>query len=431
MAARLTLAPRRRSPARSWEGPQPLPTQEVSRSASVAFLSSFPPRACGIGTFTADLADAIDLAQPEAMPARVIAIQPKGQSYRYGPRVRWTIERDLRSSYEEAAAAINYAPVEVVSVQHEYGLFGGEKGADLLAFVRAVRKPVVLTLHTVLEQPSSALRQVTEALAAEASAIVVLAERAKQILAEHYPGVPQAKLWFIPHGTPVTTLQSTAHTKRALEWEHRTILSTFGLLSPGKGIEEALSALPRVVERHPEVLYLILGETHPEVRRQHGETYRECLQRHVEALGLQHHVHFENHYLTQAELLTYLHATDVYVIPYLNPLQISSGTLAYALAAGKAIVSTPFVYAQELLSEGRGLLARFKDSDSLAAGINLLLEQPDLRRQMEQAAYAYGAQMHWPQVGRAYRQVFQHVLAARSVAASSDVHAVAFSSDRV
>ena len=431
MAAHQTLSPRRRNPARSWGGPQPLPTQEVSRPASIAFLSSFPPRACGIATFTADLADAVDRAQPEAMPAQVIAIQPEGQSYRYGPRVRWTIERDLRSSYEEAAAAINHAPVQVVSIQHEYGLFGGEQGADLLAFVQAVKKPIVLTLHTVLEQPGLVLQQVTEALAEAASGVVVLAERAKQILAEHYPGVPQEKLWFIPHGTPVTTLQSTAFMKRALGWEHRTILSTFGLLSPGKGIEEALSALPRVVERHPEVLYVVLGETHPEVRRKLGESYRGYLERRVEALGLQHHVRFENRYLTREEVLAYLHATDVYVIPYLNPLQISSGTLAYALAAGKAIVSTPFIYAQELLSQGRGLLARFKDSDSLAAAINLLLEQPDLRRQVEQAAYAYGAQMHWPQVGRAYRQVFQHVLAARSIAASSDMHAVAFSSDWV
>ena len=429
MAAHQTWSPRRRNLARSWGGPQPLPTQEASGPASIAFLSSFPPRACGIATFTADLADAVDQAQPEASPAQVIAIQSGAQPYRYGPRVRWTIERDLRSSYEEAAAAINHASVQVVSIQHEYGLFGGEQGANLLAFVQAVQKPVVLTLHTVLEQPGPALRRVTEALAEASSGVVVLAERAKQILAEYYPGVPQEKLWFIPHGTPVTTLQSTVRMKRALGWEHRAILSTFGLLSPGKGIEDALAAVPRVVERHPEVLYLVLGETHPEVRRQQGEAYRDHLERRVEALGLQRHVLFENRYLTLAEVFAYLQATDVYVIPYLNPLQISSGTLAYALAAGKAIVSTPFIYAQEILSQGRGLLARFKDSDSLAAGINLLLEQPELRRQMEQAAYAYGAQMHWPQVGRAYRQVFQRVLAARSIAASSDVRAIAFSAD--
>jgi glycosyltransferase involved in cell wall biosynthesis len=246
MAAHQTWSPRLRDLALSCEVQS---AQGASRPTSVAFLSSFPPRACGI---TTDLVEAVDQAQPKAPPAQVIAIQPEGQSYRYGPRVRWTIERDRPSSYEQAAAAINRTSVEVVSIQHEYGLFGGEQGADLPAFVRAVQKPVVLTLHTVLEQPSPALRQVTEALAAEASAIVVLAERAKQILAEHYPGIPQDKLWFIPHGTPVATIQPTAHVKRALGWEHRTILSTFGLLSPGKGIEEALSALPRVVERHPE-----------------------------------------------------------------------------------------------------------------------------------------------------------------------------------
>ena len=407
----------------------PLLAQGGSVPASVAFLSSFPPRECGIATFTADLADAVDRAQPEASPAQVIAIQPGGQSYRYGPRVRWTIERDQHSSYEQAAAAINRAPVQVVSIQHEYGLFGGEQGADLLAFVHTVQKPVVLTLHTVLEHPPLALQQVTEALAEEVSAVVVLAERAKQILAEYYPGVPPEKLWFIPHGTPITTLQSTDRMKRALGWEHRTVLSTFGLLSPGKGIEEALSALPRVVECHPDVLYLVLGETHPEVRRQQGESYREQLERRVEALGLQHHVRFENRYLTQAEVLAYLHATDVYVIPYRNPLQISSGTLAYALAAGKAIVSTPFVYAQELLSEGRGLLARFQDSASLAAAINLLLEQPRLRRQVELAAYTYGTRMHWPQVGQAYRQIFHHAIQQTS-SLCGDIHALNISTEQ-
>jgi glycosyltransferase involved in cell wall biosynthesis len=187
-------------------------------------------------------------------------------------------------------------------------------------------------------------------------------------------------------------------------------LSTFGLLSPEKGIEEALAALPMVVQSHPDVLYLILGETHPQVRRQHGEYYREQLQAQVIALGLEPHVRFVNRFLSQAELLQYLHATDVYVIPYLNPFQITSGTLAYALAGGKAIASTPFVYAQELLSDGRGLLARFQDSSSLAGAINLLLDQPDLRRRLELAAYTYGAQMHWPEVGQAYLSMFQRVL---------------------
>lgn len=411
MAAHQTLSPRLLNPARSWEGPQFLHAQGSSGAASVAFLSSFPPRACGIATFTADLADAVDRAQPEAPPAQVIAIQPGGQYYCYGPRVRWTIERDQPSSYEQAAAAINRTPVELVSIQHEYGLFGGEQGADLLAFVRAVQKPVVLTLHTVLEQPPPALQRVTEALAAEASAIVVLAERAKQILAEHYPGVPQAKLWFIPHGTPVTTLQSTVRMKRVLGWEHRTILSTFGLLSPGKGIEEALFALPRVVERHPEVLYLVLGETHPEVRRQHGETYRAFLEAQVSALGMQEHVRFYQRYLQQDELVQVLQATDVYLLPYLNPLQIASGTLSYAVASGKSIVSTPFLHAQEVLSDGRGVLTRFRDSASLASAIISLLDHPEQRLRMEQAAYRYGQHMRWPAVGQTYSQLFQRLAA--------------------
>ncbi len=392
----------------------------------VAFLASFPPRECGIATFTADLTEAVDGASPLAQRSQVIAINADSHRYTYGPRVRWTIERDDLHSYHRAALAINRSRVQLVSIQHEYGLFGGEYGEYLLSFLRVLNKPAMLTMHTVLERPTSAMRRVTEDLAAEASAIVVLAERARKILSEYYPRVDLEKVHFIPHGTPTVDYEPPPRFKQELGLAGRTVLSTFGLLGPDKGIEYALDALPEIVQRHPDVLYLVLGETHPELRRHSGEAYREMLEAKVAALGLQQHVRFHKHYLNKAELMQFLQATDVYVIPYLNPYQIASGTLSYAVACGKAVVSTPFVHAQELLSEGRGVLARFRDSASLATAINLLLDQPELRARMEKAAYTAGMRMHWPAVGRTYCRLFQRLVeekaAQRAIPIQSSSH---------
>ncbi len=377
----------------------------------MAFLASFPPRPCGIATFTADLAEAIDQASPLSPASQVIAINAGAPAYAYGPRVRWTIERDDLQSYLQAAQAINASPVQVVSIQHEYGLFGGTDGAYVLSFLRRLEKPAVLTLHTVLERPDPAMRHLTEELAAAAAGVVVLAERAQRILAEYYPRVHLANVHVIPHGTPSVTYASPAGFKKALGLEDHTVLSTFGLLGPEKGIEYALAALPEVVRHHSNVLYLVLGETHPEVRRQHGETYRAFLEAQVSALGMQDHVRFYQRYLQQDELVQMLQATDVYLLPYLNPLQIASGTLSYAVASGKSIVSTPFLHAQEVLSDGRGVLTRFHDSESLATAIISLLDHPEQRLRMEQAAYRYGQHMRWPAVGQAYSQLFQRLAA--------------------
>jgi glycosyltransferase involved in cell wall biosynthesis len=382
---------------------------------AIAFLASFPPRACGIATFTADLAEAVDQTRLCAQPSRVIAIQPEGQHYAYGPRVCGIIERDTLESYRQMAHTLNRSRVDLVSIQHEYGLFGGNAGEHLLAFLQQLEKPTTLTLHTVLEHPAPALRQVTESLARAAGAVVVLAARARQILAEFYPRVDLSKVHWIPHGTPTVAYAPSARFKQALGLEGHTVLSTFGLLGPDKGVEYALAALPAVITRHPEVLYLVLGETHPELRRHSGEAYRALLEARVAELGVQEHVRICPRFLTQAEVVQYLQATDVYVLPSLNPAQIASGTLSYAVACGKAVVSTPFLHAQELLGAGRGMLARFRESASMAEAIMVLLDQPAVRGQMEQAAYRYGAQMRWPAVGRTYAQLFQRVVEGASV----------------
>lgn len=376
-----------------------------------AFLASFPPRVCGIATFTADLAEALDHTSPLSPHSKVIAINAGSTHYLYGSRVRWTIEQDDLQSYRHAAHQINRSSVQVVSIQHEYGLFGGPDGEYVLSFLEELEKPAVLTLHTVLEHPNTALRHLTEKLATAAAGVVVLAERAKRVLADYYPQVDLANVHFIPHGTPSVPYAPTACFKKLLGLEGHTILSTFGLLGPEKGIEYALAALPEVVRRYPDVLYLVLGETHPELRRQSGETYRAFLQARVIELGMQDHVRFYPQYLQHQEVVQFLQATDIYLLPYLNPLQIVSGTLSYAVASGKAVVSTPFLHAQEILSEGRGVLACFRDSASFSAAINGLLADPERRTQMEQAAYTYGKRLHWPTVGLAYSRLFQRLAA--------------------
>jgi glycosyltransferase involved in cell wall biosynthesis len=392
--------------------------------AQVAVLSSFPPRECGIATFARDLVDAIGPARPlrsisalgplGPLTPWVIAMEETNQQYRYDEPhspVRAKIMRDVRAQYREAALIVNAsASTRAVLIQHEYGLFGGEYGEYLLDFMRAVELPIITTMHTVLSRPDAALRRVTEQLINASSAVVVLAQTAREILATYYPRANLDKVHFIPHGTPSVRREAVTRHQRARGLQGRTILSTFGLLGPDKGIEFAIRALPEVVARHPDVLYQVLGQTHPGQVKRSGESYREMLTALVEELGLQNHVRFYNRYLSMKELLGYLRATDIYVIPYLNPQQIVSGTLAYAVACGKAIVATPFTYAREMLAEGRGILAEFRDSASLGTGINSLLDDPALKERVESAAYTYGRRMHWPAVGVTYLRLFRRVI---------------------
>ena len=384
----------------------------------LAILSSFPPRECGIATFARDLMNALehphhlgDLARLTSPAPWVIAMNEAGQTYDYGSRVRLTIDRDDHAQYLDAAAYVNdNSRVQLVSLQHEYGLYGGEYGAYILDFIRAVRRPVVTTMHTVLEDPEPALRRVTEQLINASASVVVLAHTARDILAKHYPRADLDKVEFIPHGTPSVRREPTERYKRELGLDGYTVLSTFGLLGPDKGIEHAIRALPEVVSRHPDVLYLVLGETHPGQRRHSGESYREMLTALVDELGMGEHVRFYNRYLSMKELVRFLQATDVYVMPYLNPQQIVSGTLAYAVACGKTVVATPFTYAREMLAEGRGMLAEFRDAGSIGRAVNQVLDNPDLKEQVEQRAYTYGQRMHWPAVGVAYCRLFKRVV---------------------
>jgi polysaccharide biosynthesis protein PslF len=379
----------------------------------VAYLSSYPPRECGIATFTSDVFSAVNKLTP-LHPGFIVAVDDGQTRYAYPASVRGRIERDVPGSYDEAAALLNESNCRVVNVQHEYGLFGGAWGSHLLRFMDRVQKPVVLTLHTVLPKPDPALRSVTQALIARSATTIVLAQSAIDILRRDY-GIGAHNLRLIPHGVPNVRLTSELKAKRALGVDGRRIALTCGLMNPGKGIQYAIDAIARLVDEFPDVLYLIVGETHPGVRASSGEAYREQLEGQVSRLGLGNNVRFHNRYVSYRELVLYLLAADIYVVPYLNLDQVVSGTLAYALGCGRAIVSTPSTYAIELLAEGRGLLADVRDADSLAAAIGGVFREPACKSALQRRAYAYGRHMIWPEVAHAYARAFDDVCPDRQV----------------
>ncbi len=370
----------------------------------VLFLGSYPPRECGIATFTKDVVDAYDRAFGFSSP--VIAIdEPDAEVRRYPPEVVARIKEQSRESYARAAELVSVYPIELVNIQHEYGLFGGERGEWLVDFIRVLQKPVVLTMHTVLPDPDADYLRVTRALCEQASKVVALSETGRGLLENIY-GVDPERLAVIHHGVPDVPFQDTDAAKASFGIGQRTVISTFGLISRGKGLEYAIEAMRDVVKRHPETLYLILGETHPVVRRQEGESYRESLISMVRDFGLNYNVQLIDKYLDFDEVVSYLAATDIYLTPYLNPAQIVSGTLAYAVGCGKAIVSTPYLYAQELLAHNRGFLCEFRDAASIASRLNMLLDDPALRRATERRAYRFGRQMTWPHVASQYGALF-------------------------
>jgi glycosyltransferase involved in cell wall biosynthesis len=368
------------------------------------FVGSYPPRECGIATFTKDVVDSYNRAF--AVSSEVVAIdEPGGEMRRYGPEVVARIAEQDHYSYADAARFVNRNAAEIVNIQHEYGLFGGERGEWLIDFIRAIEKPVVVTMHTVLPEPDETMLRVTRDLCTHASRVVALSQTGRDLL-EHTYGIDPSVLRVIHHGVPDVPFSGTDAAKASFGIGQRTVVSTFGLISRGKGLEFAIEAMRSVVKRHPEVLYLILGETHPVVRRREGESYRESVQASVREYGLQYNVQLVDKYLDFDELVGYLAATDIYLTPYLNPVQIVSGTLAYAVGCGKAIVSTPYLYAQELLAHNRGFLCEFRDAASIARELNMLLDDPALRRATERRAYRFGRQMTWPHVAVDYGNLF-------------------------
>ncbi|MHC4787988.1 MAG: glycosyltransferase family 4 protein [Planctomycetota bacterium] len=384
---------------------------------AIAFIATYPPRQCGIGTFTSDLVRAVQGRTEGRLRTVVMAIDESEEDLRYPDEVQYTLNQHDNADYVRAAEFLNYNNVRAVSLQHEFGIFGGHDGAYALDLLRELRCPIITTFHTVLREPNEGQRQVMDELVVLSSLLVVMSERAVDFLRDVY-GAPRAKIRLIHHGVPEIPLVEPQHYKAQFEMEGRELVLTFGLLNPGKGIEYALEALPPVVEEYPNLCYIVLGATHPNILREQGESYRLGLQRQARNLGLQKNVLFSDRFVSLDELCEFLKAADLYMTPYLNREQITSGTLAYALGAGKPIVSTRYWYAEELLADERGQLVELRDPAGLAEALLRLLGDPARVREMRANAYEFSRRMTWDEVGRLYLSTFREAFSTARVRAS-------------
>ncbi|MBB5350182.1 glycosyltransferase involved in cell wall biosynthesis, partial [Haloferula luteola] len=381
----------------------------------IAFIGTHTPRRCGIATFTAAICEAIAEEFPDSS-CFAGAVNDRAEGYDYPPSVRFEIDQNDPDSYTRAAEFLHINNVEVVSVQHEFGIYGGPAGSNLLGFLDQLKKPVVTTLHTVLKAPDTAQREVMSRLDRLSERFVVMAERGQRLLVEDY-GVDPAKIDLIPHGVIDMPFVDSNFYKDVFDAEGKTVLLTFGLLSPNKGIETAIEALPAILAENPELVYLVVGATHPHLVATQGEVYRESLEALAVTLGVSEQVVFHDRFVPVDELKEFIGGADIYLTPYRNEEQITSGTLAYTFGAGKAIVSTPYWHARELLAGDRGVLVPFADASAIAAAVNDLLEHPTRMTAMRKRAWKEGRNMIWPEVARRYMESFDRARAGLSVPA--------------
>jgi len=366
---------------------------------------------CGIATFTHDLCEAVAGAAREA-DCSVGAVNDRPQGYAYPQRVRLELQEKELDSYRRAADFLNFKNADVLCVQHEFGIYGGAAGSHLLTLLKEVRMPVVTTLHTILEHPDPAQRDVMLEVIRYSDRLVTMSRKGAEILRETY-GVPESKVDVIAHGIPDLEFTDSSFYKEPFGVSGRQVLLTFGLIGPGKGIEYAIRALPEVVKAHPNVVYLILGATHPNLVAQEGERYRLGLTRLAEELGVKAHVIFYDRFVSLEDLKEFIGATDIYLTPYLQKAQVTSGTLAYVFGAGKAVVSTPYWHAEELLADGRGVLVPFRNAPAIAQAVCALLDDLPRMKAMQEAAYTLGRDMVWPVAAERYLQSFERARADR------------------
>jgi glycosyltransferase involved in cell wall biosynthesis len=381
-------------------------THTVASVKEIAYVSTFLPKKCGIATFTYDLVNSISqLKNPKVQ--RVISIDGVRVSKSAYENSEYTIDRDNIDDYMLMADFLNHSSVNVVNIQHEFGIFGGESGEYICEFLDKLRKPVATTLHTVLPSFENKTKDVFDRVIERSTKLIVLNETTRSLVEQY--GVPSKKIKVIPHGCPDLPMVSSAKVKPVLGLKNKIVLSTFGLLSKGKGIEHVIQALPEIIKRESRTVYNIIGVTHPQVKKAEGENYRKSLLKMAKSLGVSEHIKFINRFLSKPELYNYLQATDVYITPYPSPNQVSSGTLSYALAAGKAVVSTPYLHAKEALSEGRGMFCKFNDPASIAEKVTEIIENKILRRSLEDKAYNFSRKFIWPLVAKKYLALFDEL----------------------
>ena len=384
--------------------PLPLPTR-------IAFIGNYLPRQCGIATFTTDLCTAV---AAEYGGARLFAIpvNDPGSLYDYPEGVRLELSQEDQASYEQAAEFLNFNGNDLVCMQHEYGIFGGVAGSHILTLLRRLKMPLVTTLHTVLREPDSDQRAVLDEIAHLSDRLIVMSEHAACLLRDVY-SVPAGKIDLIPHGVPDLPFTDPNYYKDLFGTPGKPVLLTFGLLSPNKGIENVIRALPQILKEHRDVVYIVSGATHPHIRRREGEKYRDSLQALANALGVSSHVIFNNRFVSSQELVEHVGAADIYITPYRQEAQVVSGTLAIALGAGKAIISTPYWHAKDLLADGRGVIVPFDDPDSIASATIRLLDNDAERHAMRKRAYLHSRGTTWQKTAQAYMASFQRARVER------------------
>ena len=370
----------------------------------IAFISSFHPRKCGIATFTSDLIRNIGKVGGIEFRPSVVAMQ-SGNEHTYNKPVEFVIRKDVAVDYIDAADYLNSRNFDAISLQHEFGLFGAEGGSYISLLLKRLKAPVVTTLHTILERPSAEYFDALVDICDGSETVIVMNERGVHMLVDIY-GVPQRKVKLIPHGIPDISFNHRGLHKQNLGMSNRKVILTFGLIGRNKGIEVMLKAMPTIIKKHPETLYIVLGTTHPDVVKHEGNSYRDGLCRVVEDLNLQNHVIFHGRFVSDQELEQFLSAADIYVTPYLYKEQLTSGTLAFAVGAGKAVISTPYWAAEELLAQGRGVLVEFNNSEQMASEILKLLDDEVLLNRIQLKAYQYGRAMTWSRIGEAYWNLF-------------------------
>jgi len=384
----------------------PLPTR-------IAFVGNYLPRQCGIATFTTDLCSAL-ATEFGAERLFAIPVNDPDSSYEYPEQVRLELEQEDLSSYERAAEFLNFNGNDLVCLQHEYGIYGGIAGSHILTLLRKLKMPVVTTLHTVLREPDADQRRVLKEIAHLSDRLVVMSEQAAQFLREVY-GVPDAEIDIIPHGVPDFQFMDPNYYKDRFGTEGKSVLLTFGLLSPNKGIENVIRALPAILAKHPNVVYIVSGVTHPHIRRRDGERYREELQALAEELGVSSSLILVNRFVSAEELVEHVGAADIYITPYRQEAQVVSGTLAIALGAGKAVISTPYWHAKELLANDRGVIVPFEDPGAIAGAVLRLLDNDGERHAMRKRAYLHSRETVWSKTARKYMASFQRARFERAL----------------